>query len=174
MKTRKDVIEIFLNPGEFFFGDEDTRIRTVLGSCVAITMWHPLRKIGGMAHYLLPSRYAHPADNALDGRYADEAMRLFLIEIRRAHLHPSEFEVKLFGGGSMFSEYERPDGERRTAHMLDVPAKNVTAGRELVQRHGFKLIAEHLGGAGHRNVIFDVWSGDVWIRHRAIKEGSGG
>jgi len=34
-------LEIFLHQGEVYFGDRDTRIRTVLGSCVAITMWHP-------------------------------------------------------------------------------------------------------------------------------------
>ena len=34
--------EVYLPPGGFHFGDEDTRIRTLLGSCVAmITLWHP-------------------------------------------------------------------------------------------------------------------------------------
>ena len=23
----------------------------------------------------------------------------------------------------------------------------------------------HLGGTGHRQVVLDVWSGDVWVRH---------
>ena len=29
------VIDVFLGPGDFYFGDEQTRIRTLLGSCVA-------------------------------------------------------------------------------------------------------------------------------------------
>ena len=48
MKKPDHVIEIFLQPGDFYFGGADTRIRTILGSCVSITMWHPTRLIGGM------------------------------------------------------------------------------------------------------------------------------
>ena len=57
--------EIFLQPGEFYFGDAATRIRTLLGSCVAITLWHPARMIGGMCHYMLPNRQKH--HGPLDG-----------------------------------------------------------------------------------------------------------
>jgi chemotaxis protein CheD len=31
-------------------------IRTVLGSCVSITLWHPVKRVGGMCHFLLPTR----------------------------------------------------------------------------------------------------------------------
>jgi chemotaxis protein CheD len=48
--------ELFLHPGEYAFGDAQTRIRTLLGSCVAITFWHPVLKTGAMCHYLLPAR----------------------------------------------------------------------------------------------------------------------
>ncbi|MBL8511280.1 MAG: chemotaxis protein CheD, partial [Betaproteobacteria bacterium] len=56
MSDTSFVMDIFLQPGEFYFGDADTRIRTLLGSCVSITMWHPTRRIGGMCHYMLPTR----------------------------------------------------------------------------------------------------------------------
>ena len=48
--------EIFLNPGEYAFGTELDRIRTILGSCVAVTFWHPGLRLGAMCHYLLPAR----------------------------------------------------------------------------------------------------------------------
>ena len=64
MRKPPHVIEIFLQPGDFYFGDKDTRIRTILGSCVSITLWHPTRLIGGMCHFLLPFRGAHQ-DHAL-------------------------------------------------------------------------------------------------------------
>lgn len=78
--------EIVLQPGEFFFGQDDTIIRTHLGSCVAITMWHPEQKRGGMCHYMLPSRGHN--DDGLDGRYADEAIQLFINEISK---YPAPF-----------------------------------------------------------------------------------
>jgi chemotaxis protein CheD len=48
-----------------------------------------------------------------------------------------------------------------------VADNNINVGRSLLKQHGFVIKAEHLGGTGHRNVIFDVWSGEVWIQHFA-------
>ena len=98
-------VDIFLQPGEVYFGGRDTRIRTLLGSCVAITMWHPGMLAGGMCHYMLPGAPAG-RHGMLDGRYADEAMALMLCEIRNAYTSPDEYQVKLFGGGHMFSAHQ--------------------------------------------------------------------
>lgn len=151
-------MDIFLQPGEVYFGGRDTRIRTLLGSCVAIAMWHPGMLAGGMCHYMLPAAPAGKRD-ALDGRYADEAMELMLREIRNAYTSPAEYQVKLFGGGHMFSAYQPVRGDH-------VGAKNVEMARILLKRHGFSTHAEHLGGVGHRNVLFDIWNGHVWMRHQ--------
>lgn len=152
-----DVLEIFLQPGELWFGEERTRIRTVLGSCVAIVLWHPQRRIGGMCHFMLPVRpRARTADQPLDGRYGDEAMELLLREMRRAGTAAADYQAKLFGGGCMFSE-----DVNGGAH---IPRRNMEAGRALLEREGLQLLTHDLGGQGHRNVIFDIWSGDVWMR----------
>jgi len=153
----RQVIDIFLAPGEFYFGDQDTRIRTVLGSCVAVTLWHPSRLIGGMCHYMLPTRALKRAGE-LDGRYGDEAIQLFLDQVKRHRSHPGEYEVKLFGGGNMFPEARRLNN-------LDVGRRNIDMGLQLLQQHRFRLKARHMAGVGHRNVVFEVWSGDVWLKH---------
>lgn len=36
----------------------------------------------------------------LDGCYADEALQLFMQEIRNAGTHPCEYSVKMLGGGN--------------------------------------------------------------------------
>lgn len=161
MKKPDHAIDIFLQPGEFYFGDSDTRIRTLLGSCVAITMWHPKRKIGGMCHFMLPSRTVRPAD-VLDGRYADEAMLLFQREIRAVGTHPREYQVKLFGGGNMFKLPAHCDEK---AGCNNVACRNVMAARHLLHHHGYDIVAQHVGMLGHRNVMLDIWNGDVWLRH---------
>lgn len=155
--SERQVIDIFLAPGEFYFGDQDTRIRTVLGSCVAVTLWHPLRQIGGMCHYMLPTR-GFRRGSELDGRYGDEAIRLFLEQIKRHGTHPSEFEAKVFGGGNMFPGTRRDES-------LDVGRRNIELGLQLLEQHRLRLKARHLAGVGHRNVVFEVWSGDVWLKH---------
>ena len=161
MRTADDVLEIFLGPGEFYFGEGRTRIRTLLGSCVAVTLWHPTRLIGGMSHYMLPNRSHHrKKESTLDGRYADEAMELFMRELTRSRSKPAEYEVKIFGGGRMF---EHAGKGAKPIH-ADIPARNVHIGRALVNRYGFRFAAEDLGGKGHRNVMLDLWSGDVWVK----------
>ncbi|QFY42373.1 chemotaxis protein CheD [Candidatus Methylospira mobilis] len=153
-------VEIFLQPGEIYFGDGSTRIRTVLGSCIALVFWHPALLLGGMCHYMLPSR-AHEsgrAGTALDGRYADESMALMAREMYKAATHPRDYQVKVFGGGNMFPG-------KRNSSVRHVGLKNVEAARELIIRHKLCCVAEHLGDVGYRNIVFDIWSGHTWVRH---------
>jgi chemotaxis protein CheD len=157
-------LEVFLHPGDHYFADQNTRIRTVLGSCVAITLWHPHLRIGGMCHYMLPERASERrVDNGTvsDGRYADTAISLLLNKIDRVGVPYKEYHVKLFGGGNMFPKIDKNN-------MPQVGSRNVQAARRLVKQHRFTCVAEHLGGIGYRNVIFEVWSGEVWVRHSSV------
>lgn len=154
---RRDPIDIFLQPGDFYFGDAGTRIRTVLGSCVAITLWHPVLRVGGMCHYMLPERGPGRA-MARDGCYAEDAMLMFLEELRRCGTRPAEYRAKLFGGGRMFADMG-------TEGLPDIGEKNIAAGRLLLEQYGFTVMCEHAAGPGHRNLIFEIHSGDVWVKH---------
>lgn len=164
MRFATDAIEIFLHPGDVYFGDQSTRIRTVLGSCVAITLWHPRKKIGGMCHYMLARRMGRHSGE-LDGRYADEALQILLREINAVGGNPREYQVKLFGGGNMFVHANAPSSPHRQINVAD---DNVLAGKVLLARHGFAISGEQLGGHGHRQVIFEISSGDVWVRKHRI------
>lgn len=156
------MLDVFLQPGEFYFGDRETCIRTLLGSCVAITMWHPRLRLGGMCHFMLPKRTGTRSETP-DGRYADEALQLFQREIRTAGTRVADYQVKLFGGGDMFQHSASCTGR---GDCRSVACKNVAAARALLRQTGFNEIsAEHVGRHGHRNVIFEVWSGDIWVRH---------
>ncbi|MFZ6864047.1 chemotaxis protein CheD [Undibacterium sp. Ji67W] len=150
-------IDIFLQPGEFYFGDSDTRIRTILGSCVAITLWHPILRIGGMCHYMLPKNNRRQQHAHLDGRYADDAVQMFINEIKKYRTLPRDFDVKMFGGGNQFPS--------QNVGEVTVSDKNIELGRQLLSEHGFLVRTEHMGGVGHRNIMFDLWSGDVWVKH---------
>lgn len=156
----QEIHEVFLNPGEFYFGDGATRISTLLGSCVSITLWHPRRRIGGMCHYMLTDR-KRPANAPLDGRFADEAFALFLQQVEAAGTRPGEYQAKLFGGSNMLSTL--------AGRKIDIGPRNVTHGRALLASKHIALMAEHVGGSGRRKLHFDVWSGDVWL---AFPQGS--
>ncbi|TGG95784.1 chemotaxis protein CheD [Natronospirillum operosum] len=146
-------IDIFLHPGEWYFGDRHTRIQTTLGSCVAVTLWHSKLKLGGMCHYMLPGKEQPGA--TLNARYGHDALQLLMAEIGRQGTHPSNYEAKLFGGASMFET--GPGGS-------SVARRNIMAAEELVQHHGLSVLARSLGGSGYRQLVFDIATGDVWLR----------
>ncbi|MCB1174498.1 MAG: chemotaxis protein CheD [Leptospiraceae bacterium] len=148
------VLEIFLQPGEFYWGDGQTRIRTLLGSCVSICMWHPGDQIGGMCHFMLPEKPGS-TEMTRDPRYADAAMLLFLGEITKSRTNLADYQVKIFGGANMLQESGKLD---------PVGDKNVAAARRLVKQYNLNLVAEHLGGSSARRLHFNLWDGSVWLR----------
>lgn len=150
------IVEITLAPGEFYFGGGYTRIHTLLGSCVAITLWHPSKHIGGMCHYLLPSRGLN--QRLSQGHYADEAIELFSQQIKKAHTHPREYEVKLFGGGNMFKVLGHSNSH------VNVSKSNIEIGVSLLQMHGFTVKATDVGGMNYRKIYLELWNGDVWVQ----------
>lgn len=149
-------VELFIHPGEYAFADGRFCIRTTLGSCVAIVLWHPERRIGGMCHFMLPRRKRTPGE-ALNGKYGEEAIELLFREARKRRTQPEDYEVKLFGGGDMFRVHEP---RSRT-----IGNGNMGMARRLIAERGLRIKAESLGGVGYRNLIFDIAEGVVWVRH---------
>jgi chemotaxis protein CheD len=154
-------IEIFLQPGEYYWGDQYTRIRTILGSCVAVVAWHPQKLVGGMTHIMLAEKpEKHKLAQTFDGKYADDAINMLLADIHKQSLAVHEFQIKLFGGGDMFESSGNGGLDKDS-----VGEKNVNKAKALLKAKGYKIHAEHIRGRGHRSIIFDVWNGHVWMKH---------
>lgn len=161
--------DVVLNPGDFYFTgfhhDRHEVVRTLLGSCVAITLWHARLGLGGMCHFVVPERGRTDRPARLDGRYAEEAVRMFVHAVDRHGTRPEEYEVGLFGGGSQFPT--------QRGGTFDVPRRNVRAGRVLLERAGFRVCAEHVGGTGPRVVEMDLNTGEIRLRHSELGAGRG-
>lgn len=153
---------LFLNPGEYFCGGPEVRIRTILGSCVAITLWHPDALLGGICHYLLPQ--STTASDGNNPRYADGAMVMMADWISRSGTNIKDYRAKIFGGGNMFCHQMNAKN--------NIGLKNIEAGRSLLNKYGIRLYAEDVGGNGYRNIIFDIRNGDVWVRRQLIADQS--
>jgi len=144
---------IFLLPGEFYFGNDYASIKTLLGSCVAITMWNARLKIGGMCHFKLPSRPSH-FSIVLDGSYGEEAIQLFLDNMKHYMLRPEDMRVGVYGAGNMFKEIIKND-------FKSVSAQNITLVHTLLPELGFTIHNESLGGNVSRRIALDLVTGDV-------------
>lgn len=159
------IVDVTLAPGQFHFGAGYTRIHTLLGSCVAITMWHPRRLIGGMCHYLLPTRQGNT--RLPPGHFADGALELFLQEIKQQRTLAQDYEIKLFGGADMFAALGHKPGA------LNISGSNIQSGMRILQAQGLRIKCRDVGGNQHRRIFLELWNGDVWVQRGPAPGGNG-
>ena len=150
-----------LHPGEWYFG-HSVQIRTLLGSCVAMTLWHPQKRIGGMCHYLLPHRHRRPGA-PLDGRYGDEAVELLLQCVKQAGAKPHDFIVHLYGGADTLPG--------TSSLKFNVGERNIEQGWRLIDQFGFQLDGVDVGDNVPRHVGIDLNTGLVHIKRGAPSTG---
>ncbi|MFT7109578.1 MAG: chemotaxis protein CheD [Psychrobacter glaciei] len=153
--TRK----VFLHPGDFLFGEPGTHVHTVLGSCIAICLWHPVLRIGGMCHFVLPFRSKmEPKPAVLDGRYGEEAMEMFDMAIKLHQTDYKDYQAKIFGGANMF-------GKAAGANDALIGGKNADKAMQLLMHRKAAITVVHVGEQGHRRIVMDVGTGDVWVKY---------
>lgn len=151
----------FLNPGEWGWAAAPAVMGTLLGSCVAITLWSRKRRLGAMCHFVLPDRRATPRhrDHELpDGRYGNGAFWLICRALRDQGIDPATCEARVFGGGRMFEV---------DAALGDVGSRNVEQALALLHAAQIPLGFQHTGQAGYRRLWFDLASGEVVVRFEA-------
>jgi chemotaxis protein CheD len=138
----------FILPGDYFFGEFEGPIVTLLGSCVAVTLWHPQRRLVAVSHFLL-SRSRDP--DIQDTRYGEGVFQQLQQDMRRYGTKPEEFRKGLFGGGSRIRCGSNPN--------VQVGANNVRFAREQFQRLAWRIDQEHLGGKEYRRLTLDGRNG---------------
>ena len=141
-----------INPGGWAI-ESDRPIATLLGSCVAVCLFDPKLKLGGMNHFLLPSRTR--ASNAetdviLNGDWAMEVLVNGLLNKGAAK---NRLVAKAFGGGTIVSSIRMAIGER-----------NADFAHEWLEREGIPLVASDFAGPWSRKVIFLPQNGDAFCR----------
>ena len=123
-----------------------------LGSCVAVFVYDPRVRVGGMAHILLPGPPKGSADHA--GRYATTAVAAVVAESIR--LGATALLAKVTGGSRMFAYDAHKD--RPT-----VGDKNVEAALGALREAGVEIIATDVGGDHGRTVVADLQDGSLTI-----------
>lgn len=146
---------LVLMPGQLHFGRQAASMRTLLGSCVAITLWHPHKRLGGMCHFLLPSR-VRTAGAALEGRFGDEAVELMVQSLGRHGTRPEDYVAHLYGGADTM-----PEGAKVK---LNIGERNIEQGWSLIDKYGFQLDGVDVGDNVPRTVVLNCGSGEVEIR----------
>ena len=158
--------KVVLHAGDYFFGKAGMHVHTLLGSCISITLWHPRLRIGGMCHFALP-RTNKIMEGELNPRYAEDCIQLFKRSVKRKNTRMSDYQVKVFGGGNLSSHFFSEDidvDERRP-----IGGKNTTRAYELLLDEGVDITLAHVGEFGYRRIVFDISTGDVWVRFTEVR-----
>lgn len=153
--------DIFLLPGEYYFGKHPKKIKTLLGSCVAITMWNKDLKAGGMCHYKLPQPVVNEK-TVLDGSYGEAAMLLFMKSLYEYNLECKDMEVGVFGAGEMFLNIAASDDS--------IGKQNFRLAYRMLQAFGFRITHESLGGNVSRRIELDLESGLVKVQSLSVDQ----
>lgn len=142
--------------GELRIGTGPSRLVTrALGSCLGITLYNPLKKLGAMAHPMLPDiEKAKPNTNP--SRYVNYAIRKIVEELEKAGSLKSQLVAKLFGGARMFS-FITADS------ILNVGEKNIVMAKEVLNELCIKIAAEEVGGTFGRTIELNLENGRVLV-----------
>ncbi len=135
----------------------DVLISTIgLGSCVAIVLHDADRRVGGLAHILLPSETLSQ-DRSNRAKFPATAVPLLLDRMRAMGANRSRIVAKLVGGASMFATLLPTSG-------LQMGERNLIATRAALAQASIPVVGEDVGGGHGRNVFFSVASGEVEVR----------
>ncbi len=126
-----------------------------LGSCVAVFLYDPRSRIGGLAHILLPSPAGREIDEA--GRYATTAVAAMIEESIRRGARRAALQAKVTGGSKMFS-FEG-DPVRPT-----IGERNVEAALAALEAARVTVVATDVGGDCGRTIEADLSDGSLTIK----------
>ncbi len=149
---------INIGMGEIYITDNASTVLVApgLGSCIGLTMFDPDKRIGAMAHIVLPESM-HNKKQALPGKYANEAVPELLNGMIKLGAKKDNIVVKISGGAQMFTL-------EKGANVLNIGVRNVIAVKKVLQEEGLKIKNSDTGGNKGRTMRLDVGSGSVFVK----------
>lgn len=151
--TANERIQYF-NVGEIVISPEPLVVSTVLGSCVAVCLFSPKKKVGGINHFSLPRRSSAEGETS-DFRYGDVAIQTLIAEMERLTGETrDQFVAKIVGGA------DEVGGDKST---LSAGPENVRAAEEALREFGIPVIGRDTGGARGRKILFHTESGRLQV-----------
>jgi len=139
----------------------DTLTTLGLGSCVGITLVDKSKKLGGMAHCMLPTYKGFEGQNI--AKFVDSAVIELLNQLKRMGASPASLEAKIAGGAHMFGRSQNND-------MLKIGERNAAAGLAILKHLGIPVRANDTGGTHGRTIEIMFDTGQLKIRTVGLGE----
>lgn len=150
---------LYLKPAEMYMADRPSIVKTVLGSCISITMFNHRLKVGAICHGMLPHCRKKTECNggcAECFKYVDCSFKHMLERFKSLGIDHREIEIKLFGGSDMFIT---GSGERET-----VGAQNTKTALRMIRKERLNLSKSDTGGSQGRKIFFYTHTGEIFLK----------
>lgn len=144
--------QAYLHAGQLAVAPQPTAIVTVLGSCVAVCLWDPASRIGGVNHFLLP----HHVERERSPRFGTVAVPALVEAVVRAGASRGALVAKVFGGASVL-------GPTRARRRLG--DENVALALQLLAEARIPVLDRDVGGERGRRLVFVSDEGTAWVKH---------
>ncbi|MEM3378548.1 MAG: chemotaxis protein CheD [Candidatus Bathyarchaeia archaeon] len=131
------------------------KLVTNVGSCVALCLYDPIQKCGGLAHVMLPNAF-RKSNDYIPGKFADTAVPALADAVRKLSGKDAFLSAKIAGGACILPNLSNNDQH--------VGRKNVDAIKAALKDNRIRLVAEDVGGSYGRKIEFNIGNGTVTIR----------
>lgn len=132
-----------------------------LGSCVAVSIYDPVARIGGLLHFMLPTA---PTGAVEGGKspymFADSGIPLMFHQAYEKGALKSRLRVRVAGGAQVMD----------ASGVFNIGQRNCLAMRRIFWKAGVILQAEETGGNLARTMRFELASGRVFLRSPGVPE----
>jgi len=136
--------------GQIVLARSPARLTAVLGSCIAIALYHRRLELGILGHVVLPHSGGR---NDKPGKFADTAVPHMMELLAKHGATPTGLVAKIVGGACMF-------GKGGPVQIGDANAEVVL---KAVRAAGIRIAAKDIGGNTGRRIAFDCASGSLTI-----------
>lgn len=147
---------VYLLPGSLHCAAVPTVVSTILGSCIAICLWDPVRRLGGMNHYVLPG----VASSRQDARYGEFAIDHLIDGMETLGCRGRGLVAKIFGGAAVL-----PIDSKQPS----VGTLNLQLALERLAAHRIHVVGRRTGGAQGLLVRFATDLGEAMLRNVPIQ-----
>jgi chemotaxis protein CheD len=130
-----------------------------LGSCIAVCLYDPVARAGGMLHALLPTAPDKSKTQDSRAKFVDEGVPLLIKELAELGARRSRLIVLLCGGAKVLSVPGYSDDG-----VMNIGKRNVQAAEAALQAANLRVKAQDTGGNVGRTVKLYIATGQVTVR----------
>lgn len=143
----------FLHSGQMYASSEPCAVTTIVGSCVAVCLWDPILRNGGVTHYIL-ARWE--GDGPPSCRYGDIAIDILVNKMAELGSYRNRLQAHIFGGACMF--------ESLLASKHALSTRNVEIAVQILAKYNIKVLTQQVGGRKGRKVVYQTSDGSFTVK----------